>query len=345
MSWRAAFAAQARACAGLGSPFTARLLQGFADHGLPEGAVAKRISAWPGDISGSGASVPLRLAGALHGLVLEGRDPALAAVYPPTEADDLALRRAASAAILAQEEWVLRRLETAPQTNEVARSAALIVAVRWLAGQTGLPIVLSELGTSAGLNLIFDRYALQTPVGQFGPADARVVLTPDWLGAPATGAEPRIAARAGVDLAPRDPAADRLRLLSYVWPDQPDRLARIAAALDEAAALRPELVQGDAVDWLQQRLAEPRPGHLHLVFHTVAWQYFPQAQQARGEALLAEAGARATPDAPLARFGMEADGAGPGAGLTLTLWPGGTPQPVGRFDFHGRWIDWQPPGL
>ena len=107
--------------------------------------------------------------------------------------------------------------------------------------------------------------------------------------------------------------------------------------------MRPDLARADAVDWLEQRLAVPRPGQLHLVFHTVAWQYFPQAQQARGEALLAAAGAGATPDAPLARFGMEADGAGPGAGLTLTLWPGGTPRPVGRFDFHGRWLDWQPP--
>ncbi|GGH58141.1 hypothetical protein GVY41_14925 [Frigidibacter albus] len=60
-------------------------------------------------------------------------------------------------------------------------------------------------------------------------------------------------------------------------------------------------------------------------------------------ALLAEADARATPQPPLARFGMEADGAAPGAGLTLTLWPGGTPQPMDRFDFHGCWIDWQPP--
>ncbi|CAM5378546.1 hypothetical protein FALB51S_01854 [Frigidibacter albus] len=260
MSWRAAFAGQARACAGLGSPFTARLLQGFADRGLPEGAVERRIADWPGDISASGASVPLRLAGALHGLVLERRDAALAAVYPPAEGDELALWRAASSAILAQEDWVLSRLETAPQTNEVARSAALIVAARWLAGQTGLPMVLSELGASAGLNLIFDRYALQTPERWLGPAEANVVLAPEWRGAAATGIEPDIAARAGVDLAPRDPAADRLRLLSYVWADQPERLARIAAALDAAAALRPDLARADAVDWLEQRLAVPRPG-------------------------------------------------------------------------------------
>lgn len=345
MSWRPAFTGQARACAELGSPFTARLLQGFADRGLPAGAVGERIASWPGDISGAGASVPLRLAGALHGLVLEGRCAALAAVYPPNAArEDLALWQAASAAIVAQEAWVLSRLDTAPQTNEVARSAALIVAAHWLAGRAGLPMVLSELGASAGLNLIFDRYALQVPGGRLGPPDARLVLAPDWRGSPVTGATPDIVARAGVDLAPRDPVADRLRLLSYVWADQSERLARMAAALDEAAALRPDVTQGDAVDWLEQRLAQRMPGRLHLVFHTVAWQYFPEHLQARGEALLAEAGARATPEAPLARLGMEADGGGPGAALTLTFWPGGRPMPVGRFDYHGRWIDWQPPG-
>ena len=45
----------------------------------------------------------------------------------------------------------------------------------------------------------------------------------------------------------------------------------------------------------------------------------------------------------LARFSMEADGDGPGAAMTLDLWPGGRRLSFGRIDFHGRWIDWQPP--
>ena len=90
-------------------------------------------------------------------------------------------------------------------------------------------------------------------------------------------------------------------------------------------------------------MASPLPGHLHLIFHTVAWQYFPAATKERGEALLAAAGARATHEAPLARLAMEADGTTPGAALTLTLWPGGRVIALGRVDFHGRWVDWQAP--
>ena len=98
------------------------------------------------------------------------------------------------------------------------------------------------------------------------------------------------------------------------------------------------------MDWLAQRLAQPQPGALHLVFHTVAWQYFPAATQARGAALLAAAGACATADAPLARLAMEGDSTGlPGAALTLDLWPGGQRIALGRVDFHGRWVDWQAP--
>jgi hypothetical protein len=239
---------------------------------------------------------------------------------------------------------LLHWLDSPPQTNEVRRSAVLIAAGHWLAARFGLPLVLSELGASAGLNLLWDRWRLDG-VGQgLGPADAPVILSPDWRGAAPVSCLPQVIGRAGVDLSPLHPVHDRLRLLSYVWADQPDRLARTRAALDVAAADPPPLARGDAVDWLAQRLAQPQPGALHMVFHTVAWQYFPAATQARGEAVLAEAGVRATAQAPLARLAMEADSSGlPGAALTLDLWPDGRRIALGRVDFHGRWVEWQAP--
>ena len=97
------------------------------------------------------------------------------------------------------------------------------------------------------------------------------------------------------------------------------------------------------MDWLDTRLGQVRPGRLHLVYHTVAWQYFPAKAQTRGDALMAEAGARASRDAPLARFAMEADGTRQGAALRLHLWPGAVILDLGRMDFHGRWIKWQAP--
>lgn len=143
-----------------------------------------------------------------------------------------------------------------------------------------------------------------------------------------------------MDLNPLTPATDPTRVAAYIWPDQPDRLARTRAAIAVATA---PVDRADAIDWLPARLAEPHPGQLHLVFHTIAWQYLPEAAKQKGEAILARAGARATEDAPLARFQMEPDDSkAPGAALTLTTWPGGQTTPMGRVDFHGRWVDWQP---
>lgn len=345
MSWRAAFHDQARSCRDLGSPFTATLLDGFANLGLPDGPIAERIASWPGDMSSKGASVPLRLAGALHGLVLERRDPELAAFYPPHVSTEAELHAAASTAILRHGSYLDQRLNDAPQTNEVARATALILAADALSERFDLPLVLSELGASAGLNLNFDRFRLCAPNADFGPSDSPVILTPDWRSSAPKPHGFTVTDRQGVDLSPRDPVAERLRLLSFIWPDQTARFERISAALDLAAEHPPRVDQADAIDWLEERLSRHFAGHLHLVYHTVAWQYFPQTVQDRGEALLAEAGARATKDAPLARLSMEADGEGPGAKLTLTLWPGGTEHDLGRFDFHGRWIDWIAPKL
>ena len=337
---RAAFRRQSRACADMGSAQTARLLAGLADeltHGNP---VADRILGWAGNPGPEGASVPLRLAGALHALVLTGADGALARAYADAGQDPLP---AALAAIERHGETILRWLDNPPQTNEVGRSAVLIAAGHALTQRFGLPLVLSELGASAGLNLIWDRYALRAGVLRLGPVNPVLTLAPIWRGDLPPVARPRVAGRAAVDLRPLDPAADRIRLLAYVWADQQDRLDRTRRAAEAAAAAGARVDAGDAVDWLAGRLRQRHAGHLHLVFHTVVWQYLPAAAKARGAELFALAGTIATPEAPLARLAMEGDGDPGGARLTLELWPDGRQLDLGRCDFHGRWVDWRNP--
>jgi hypothetical protein len=130
-------------------------------------------------------------------------------------------------------------------------------------------------------------------------------------------------------------------MLSYIWADQSDRLARTRSALDLAARHNLHVEKSDAIDWLGRRLGQTFAGATHVIFHTVAWQYFPKARQEKGEALIAEAGARATSDASLARLSLEADGGTDGASLTLQIWPSGERQEIGRADFHGRWVEWK----
>ncbi|MBN8630025.1 MAG: DUF2332 domain-containing protein [Rhodobacterales bacterium] len=333
---RQAFRDQAVACAALGSPLMHRLMAGLADRLAQGDPVSDRVLGWSGDPSSSAESVPLRLAGGLHALVLTGQEPGLAAVYARPDTDPTA---AALEALRRHPDFLLDWLTSPPQTNEVRRSAVVIAAAQWLTARFGLPLVVSELGASAGLNLLWDHYALAVQGQTFGPADPVLTLAPDWSGPLPPAARPRIIDRRGVDLNPLDPDKDRLRLLAYLWSDQPERIARTRSALDLAQRFLRPVDRGDAATWLETRLQVPQPDSLHLVFHTVAWQYFPPATQARALAAMERAGRRA----PIARLSMEADGAKRGAALTLTLWPGGETIPLGRADFHGRWVDWQAP--
>ena len=335
-----AFLYQSKSCASLGSPFMGRLMALCATQTWPTGSVTDRIFAWQGDIGPRGQSVPLRLAGALHALHLHGH-AGLEAVYPPKQVGDAALWHAVSAALVSDADHINAWLDSAPQTNEVRRSAPLIAVGHLLAERFGLPIRTSELGASGGLNLHWDAYGLQIGDRTYGAADPVLTLTPTWDGPPPPALRPTVIARGGVDLNPLDPRKpdDALRLQAYLWPDQPERLNLTRAAI---GAAQTPVTQADAIDWLEDRLAHT-PGQTHMIYSTVAWQYFPESKKAKGTELIMQAGAQATDTQPLAWFGMENDGDTRGAALTLRLWPGDLTFQLGRADFHGRWVEWAAP--
>ncbi|MGJ8545805.1 MAG: DUF2332 domain-containing protein [Sulfitobacter sp.] len=342
---RDAFTAQGQACTALGSPFMAGLMPLIGARLDRRTAVGRHVLDWQGDVGPSGQSVPLRLAGALHGLVLEGAAPELAAVYPPRDVPGDALWAAIEAALQAHEARILDWLTRAPQTNELRRAAAVAAGIWWALGVAGArPVVLSELGASAGLNLALDRFAVELDGQAFGAAEPVITLSPQWRGDLRPAPQPfDVVQRGGVDLAPLDPsdAGDALRLLAYLWPDQPERLARTRAAI-AAADMRPEA--GDAAPWLAQRLEQEFPGALHVIYSTIAAQYFPTSTSRAIARSLCQAGAAATAQAPVLHLSLEADGKAPGAALSATLWRGGGPEQMhlARAGFHVDWIDWAP---
>lgn len=337
-----AFHHQAVACRDLGSPFMARLMLAVPQVFPEGGALAARLDGWQGDLGPSGASLPLRLAGGLHHLVLTGQDAALASVWPPQ--DGAGLEEVVGEALRRQDGFLTEWVTHVPQTNEVGRSAVLLAAAAEVARWSGLPLVLSELGASAGLNLNFPVYALEIGPETIGAATPALTLRPDWSGRVPPAGPVAVAGARGVDLNPLSPGRDGLRLMSYVWPDQAARLARLEAALQAAATRPPQVDAGDAAGWLEARLATPWPGVCHMVYHTIAFQYFPPETKARITAAMEAAGAQATAEAPLVWVAMEADEVKGSAGVTLRLWPGERRGErrvtLGRAGFHGQWVDW-----
>ncbi|MEO9819747.1 MAG: DUF2332 family protein [Paracoccaceae bacterium] len=342
MTLTSAFLDQADTCARMGSPLMGRILRILSNGWNPDSELGRAMDEYSGDIGPAGHSLPLRIAGGLHALVLLEKDAKLVAAYPPNVVDDQTLQAAVLGALHTHEGFFLSWTTSPPQTNEVRRSATLIAMAHVAHDYFDRPIVLSELGASGGLNLVWDQFNLDIDGTSLGPTDAVLTLRPDWDGPLPPLARPVIAMRAGVDLNPLDPSNvdDLLRLTAYLWADQPERLENTRLA---ARALDVSVDRGDAIDWLDTRLRQVPQGHLHVIQHTVAWQYFPADAQKRGQELIEAAGAKATADSPLAWMQMETDGdttGAVGAALTLRLWPGDITLHLGRADFHGRWVRW-----
>lgn len=340
-----AFLQQATNCEALGSPFMADLMRLFAQRLTADmGSVAGRILNWPGDMSYTGDSVPLRIAGGLHALAILERC-GLHHCYPPNAFDPNTVWRAIEWAFQSEGPFLTSWLENAPQTNEIRRSAPLIALGHWLTKRYGLPINMVEIGCSAGLNLMWDRFALIIDGQTWGPEHSPVALMPDWNGVTPPPTRPKITGRIGIDLNPLDPASpiDTLALLAYLWPDQPHRSMTTKAAIQMALSddLPPELVEADAIAWIRSNL-RLQDGEITLIYSTIAWQYLTKAAQEQGRSLIQSLGQSATRSHPLAWFQMEADGQSPGARLLLRLWPGDLRIDMGRADFHGRWVNWTP---
>ena len=172
-----------------------------------------------------------------------------------------------------------------------------------------------------------------------------VKIEADWQGdIPPLDAPLKLISRAGADLNPLDASNAELRerLLAYIWPDQTARLARIEAALREAARRGITVERAEAAAWVERNFSSPgRHGETRMLVHTIAWQYFPDETKTRIEAAMQRAGAMATAEAPLAWASVEQDEKDmASAAIRLRLWPAGSDEELGRADFHGRWARW-----
>lgn len=323
----------------LGAPFTALLCETLGKRLDRKTAVGRRVLGWAGDPGAFADALALRLCGGLHFLVRSNAAPGLAMLYPPASLPEEERLWAALAPVLADER-LLPWLDHAPQTNEVGRSAVLMSGLLVVAKLLPLPIRLYELGASAGLNLLLDLYGYDLGGLRAGDPASAVQLRPDWDGPPPPEARVEVIGRRGTDLNPARLPDEEERLLAYMWPGQPERLARLAAALRIAAGSPPKVDRADAAGWLETALGvEAEPGVTRVVMHSVAFQYFGADSQRRVRDWIEAAGERASACAPLAWLRFEKEPGEDRHSLRLRTWPGGE-QLLAWTHPHGRSVHW-----
>ena len=292
-----------------------------------------------------GEVYPLRLLGAVHRLVLAGDAPELLHHYPTTEGDgDVAAMWAPFRSLLAERGEQLRpAFARPPQTNEVGRSVPLLAGLLVLSQATALPVWLLEIGASAGLNLLLDRYYYAQDGFAWGDETSTVRFDDLWHdGHPPLAHRPVVVERRGCDRDPIDVtnATARLELMSYVWPGQARRFELLRDALELAAQSPPPLDCADITDWLPGQLKERHPGSVTVVFHSIVWQYLSDEERDRIEHVIHVAGERATSDAPVAWLRLEPPPEMFPAELRLQIWPGGQDRLLAHGDFQLGPLRW-----
>jgi hypothetical protein len=289
------------------------------------------------------------LMAAAHLLVLKNPELPFARFFASVRGDDAEPPEGAGAefgAFCADHHDAISQIlrERLVQTNAPGRGAALRLAMHELTHRVHGPVTLLEIGPSAGIQLRFDRWAVHTAGRRFGPADAPLVLRPQWRADQPPPDLDRILPvrdRLGIDLHPVD-ATDpeqRLWLQALVWPEHRDRFVELASALDAVAADPPTIVQGDAIEMLPrldgERLADDIP---LVVSHAMVRMHVPADRRSAFNAAIVALGRRRRVlhvSLEIAPQGSPYDRSAPLLALRDSQ---GVDRDLALAEGHGRWI-------
>lgn len=337
IAWQADHAEKADA------PRTARVVRAelaILDTGTELG---RRMAEWPG-LSLEDA-MPLRVAAGLHWLYLSGADLRLGPVYDGSLADQATVDHIVARLAVEWDAVLTSWLDSPPQTNEAGRSASVMGGLLWLSQRLGPRFEMNEIGASAGVNTMMERYRYDLGGVQVGPPDSPMRIVPRWRGDPPPACEVEIVAIRGSDIAPvnlADPS-EALRLKAYVWADAQERMGRIEAAARLAVKKPPLLERKDAGAFVAERLASPQEaGVTRVLYHSVMWQYLPEVTRRSITAAMEQAGTQATTERPLAWLALETNRQTFRHELTVRYWPGGAePAILSEAHPHGAWVEWR----
>lgn len=223
------------------------------------------------------------------------------------------------------------------QTNEVRRCTTLMPAF----AQIGKTLNLIEIGASAGLNLLWDKYAYD--YGDAGKTGGgTLTLTCEARGkVPVPQTMPTVAGRTGIDLNPVDVTDSDaiLWLRALIWPEHKERRERLTQAVEIARHDPPKLRAGDALDLLPQAFADMPDNGTLTVLHSFTVNQFSPEMRGRLEDIFRQQSQRRD----FFVLGMEIRAGVPHANLALTTWQGGTQteETLADADQHGAWLEWR----
>lgn len=286
---------------------------------------------------------------AVHFLLLRGADDSLkrfyASVGGTAAADGEDPFPDFKAFVLKHRDAIQALIETrVTNTNEVGRSAVLHPGFRVVAEEAQTPLSLIEVGPSAGLNLIWDKYGVRyakngATVASVG-TDATLTIECELRGdkVPPVGPLPRVGTRLGLELNPVDlsNADDRDWLRALMWPDQMPRMQRLERAIELFAQEKPVIRAGDALALLPDALAAVPRDQAPVVYHTIAVYQFSREMREALESILTIAGLRR----PVWRLSFEFDGEL--YVLSVIRYADGVRQEsrLASCHPHGTWIEW-----
>jgi hypothetical protein len=183
IAWQAEHAARADA------PCTGRVVKSeLAILGTDTG-LARRMENWAGLTLRD--AMPLRVAAGLHYLLLGGEERRLEPVYAGLMTDQWAIDEIVADMAVKYDARLMPWLDSPPQTNEAGRSASIMAGLLWLSERLGPHFEMNEIGASAGVNTMMERYFYDLGGVGTGPANSPMRIMERAAAAKRTGRDRR----------------------------------------------------------------------------------------------------------------------------------------------------------
>ncbi|WP_036781503.1 DUF2332 domain-containing protein [Pontibacillus chungwhensis] len=292
-----------------------------------------------------GQPVPNLLFGAVHYLLFKGKEHELKHFYPsivenpnPVENVYPLFHQFCSENHQAIIEILKGRRV---QTNEVRRCAYLYPVFCEIYKRAATPLSIIEIGTSAGLQLLFDEYAYSYGDGEWvGSEDAKVHLTAEVRDGSKPfvfKTSPPVVSKVGIDVNLSDITKEdeRLWLKALIWPEHEERRRLFEGAAQQLNENPPPMIEGDGITLITEKARMAPLNSALCIYHTHVANQLPETKKAELLKRIREIGA----DRDVFHIYNNMND----RRLHLDSIRSGveTHEVIGETDGHGRWFDWR----